>query len=75
MTQPDSRINANPGKGAPDGDVNRDHRGAPAYENSGPGTPGNVDGAADGKGGEASPTTEEASEQSTVSSPAPGSGA
>lgn len=59
--------------GATDAESNGEHSGAPAYENSGPGTPGNVSGAVDGKGADASPADQLKAEQATVSSVASGS--
>lgn len=50
---------------------NGEHKGAKTVENPGPGTPGNAEGAIDGGGD--SRTAEERAEQSTVSSPSPGS--
>jgi len=79
--EPDASHNtASAGEGdihGQDADVNREHRGGAAYENSAPGTPGNVEGLG---GEEARPGQEHGSgaapagsrteaEQSTVSSP------
>lgn len=58
---------------AGDGLYNGEHNGAKAAENPGPGTPGNVAGAGEGKNSQAeSATPNGAAEQSTVSSPASG---
>lgn len=64
-------IPPNPSENLDDAIDNGEHKGAKTADNPGPGTPGNVQGAIDG-GGDAQ-AAEEQAEQSTVSSPAPGS--